>query len=79
MNRENLTDGRRTLAEVNDEFRSWRNSRKRGTKIPQQLWQAAAELSEQHSIGKIAVTLGLDHTTLKPRFFFGPEIETEWR
>jgi len=76
MNRENLTDGRRTLAEVNDEFRSWRNSRKRGTKIPQQLWQAAAELSEQHSIGKIAVTLGLDHTTLKQRITSMPSFQT---
>ncbi len=65
MNRENLPAERRTLAEVNTEFRNWRNSRKRGTKIPQRLWQAAAGLSEQHSIGKIAVTLGLDYTKLK--------------
>ena len=76
MNRENLPAERRTLEEVNNEFRSWRNSRKRGTKIPQQLWQAAAGLSEQHSIGKIAVTLGLDYTTLKQRITYLPSFQT---
>jgi len=76
MNRENLPAERRTLAEVNTEFRNWRNSRKRGTKIPQQLWQAAAGLSEQHSIGKIAVTLGLDYTKLKQRITYLPSFQT---
>ena len=76
MNRENLPAERRTLAEVSTEFRNWRNSRKRGTKIPQQLWQAAAGLSEQHTIGKIAVTLGLDYTTLKQRITSLPSFQT---
>ena len=76
MNQKNLPAERRTLAEVNAEFRNWRNSRKRGTKIPQQLWQAAAGLSEQHSIGKIAVTLGLDYTTLKQRITSMPSFHT---
>ena len=75
MNRENLADGRRTLEEVNNEFRNWRRSRQRGSKIPQRLWQAAAGLSEQHSIGKIAVTLALDYTTLKQRIMSLPSFQ----
>ena len=67
MNQENLPAGRRALAEVHKQFQSWRRSRKRGSRIPQRLWQAAAELSEQHSISEIALTLGLDHMRLKQR------------
>jgi len=67
MKQENLPAGRRTLAEVLKEFQSWRNVRKRGSRVPQRLWQAAAELSERHSIGDIAQTLGLDYTRLKQR------------
>jgi hypothetical protein len=40
------------------------------------LWQAAAGLSEQHSVGKIAVTLGLDYTTLKQRITYLPSFQT---
>ena len=67
MNQENLPAERRTLTEVQRQFRSWRSSRKRGPRIPQRLWQAAAELSGQHSISEIALTLGLDHMRLKQR------------
>ncbi len=67
MKQENLPDGRRTLAEVLKEFQSWRSVRKRGSRVPQRLWQAAAELSERHSISDIAHTLGLDYTRLKQR------------
>ncbi len=67
MNRENFAVGRPELTEVQEQFRSWRRSRKRGSRIPQKLWQAAAELSGHHSIGRIALTLGLDHMRLKQR------------
>ncbi len=67
MKQENLPDGRRTPAEVLKEFQSWCSVRKRGSRIPQRLWQAAAELSERHSISDIAQTLVLDYTRLKQR------------
>ena len=67
MKQENFPDGRRTLAEVMKEFQSWRSVRKRGSRVPQRLWQAAAELSERHSISDIAHRLGLDYTRLKQR------------
>jgi len=67
MKQENLPDGRRTLAEVLKEFQSWRSVRKRGSRVPQRLWQAAAGLSELHSISDISHTLGLDYTRLKQR------------
>jgi len=67
MKQENLPDGRRTLAEVLKEFQSWHSVRKRGSRVPQRLWQAAAELLELHSISDISHTLGLDYTRLKQR------------
>lgn len=67
MNQENLPAERPTLTEVQKQFRSWRSSRRRGSRIPQRLWQAAAELSEQHTLSDIALTLGLDYTRLQQR------------
>ncbi len=74
MKQENLPDGRRTLAEVLKEFQSWRSVRERGSRVPQRLWQAAAELSERHSISDIAHTLGLDYTRLKQRVEASPPL-----
>ncbi len=77
MNQENLPAERRTLTEVVKQFRSWRNSRKRGSRIPQRLWQSAAELSEQHPISDIALTLGLDYTRLRRRVESLPSLRTQ--
>ncbi|MBW8004130.1 MAG: transposase family protein [Planctomycetes bacterium] len=77
MNQENLPAERRTLTEVEKQFRSWRSSRKRGSRIPQRLWQAAAELSEQHPISDIALTLGLDYTRLRRRVEPLPSLRTQ--
>ncbi len=74
MKQENLPDGWRTLAEVLKEFQSWRSVRERGSRVPQRLWQAAAELSERHSISDIAHTLGLDYTRLKQRVEASPPL-----
>ena len=58
---------RPTLVEVEEQFRSWRGSRKRGQKIPGELWQAAVELTEQYSLDEIATTLGLSYGRLEKR------------
>ena len=57
MKHKNLPARKKSLARVQKQFRVWRSSRQRGTVIPQRLWQAAAELSEQHSVSKISETL----------------------
>ena len=47
-----------------DQFRSTQAGR---TKLPEPLWQAAAELARQHGIYAVAHPLRLDYTRLKRR------------
>ena len=58
---------RENLDAVRQRFEKWRRERKRGTKIPQSLWQAAVRLSDWHSVGEIARVLGLHYGRLKQR------------
>jgi|TARA_Y100000031_G_C8219623_1_gene385205 hypothetical protein len=58
---------RENLEAVRQRFEKWRRERKRGTKIPQRLWQAAVGLSDRHSVGEIATVLGLHYGRLKKR------------
>jgi hypothetical protein len=53
--------------DVEEQFRSWRGSRKRGQKIPRGLWQSAVELAEQFSLDEIAATLALNYERLEKR------------
>lgn len=55
------------LKEIADAFEQWRASRRKGDRIPESLWQAAAELAPFHSAFKIAKTLGLSFKELKRR------------
>ena len=59
--------GRGALLDVEEQFRSWRRDRKRGEKIPKELWQAAVELSEQYSLDELSGTLTLDYERLEKR------------
>lgn len=67
MNQEKQATERQSLEKVRKQFENWRRERKRGDRIPQQLWQAATGLSDRHSVGKIATALALDHGRLKQR------------
>ncbi len=67
MNQERQATARQSLEEVRKQFENWRRERKKGGRIPQRLWQAAAGLSDRHSVGKIATALALDHARLKQR------------
>ena len=55
------------LSDVRRQFESWRKSRKRGTRIPEALWRAAAEAAREHGVSKAAQALGLDYYGLKTR------------
>lgn len=55
----------RSLNEVKQLFTSWRASRKHKTRIPDDLWEAAASLASQYSIHQISRDLRLNHTALK--------------
>ena len=67
MNQNQQATGRQSLEEVREQFENWRRERKKGGRIPQRLWRAAAGLSDRHSVGKIATALALDHGRLKQR------------
>jgi len=67
MARKNGLLVRQSLAEVEKRFRSWRDGRKRGEKIPQELWSAAVGLTERYSLDEIASTLTLHRGRLEKR------------
>jgi hypothetical protein len=54
-----------SLEEVKQLFTTWRASRKHKTRIPDDLWEAAASLAAQYSIHQISRALRLNHTALK--------------
>jgi hypothetical protein len=56
-----------TLEQVRQRFESWRQRRKKRTRIPQNLWQAAIALSEEYSICHLSKTLRVNYTTLKSK------------
>ena len=56
-----------SLEQVQQRFESWRQRRKKRTRIPQNLWQAAVALSEEYSIYHLSKALRLNYTTLKKK------------
>ena len=62
------TDGHgESLEQVQQRFRRWRESRKQGQRIPAVLWAAAAGMSRQHGVHRVARELRLDYNGLKKR------------
>ena len=55
------------LSAVRRQFERWRKSRRRGTRIPEDLWQAAADVGRQVGVSKTAQVLGLDYYALRRR------------
>ena len=54
-----------SLEQVQQRFESWRQRRKKRTRIPQNLWKAAVSLSKEYSISYLAKALRVNHTDLK--------------
>ena len=55
------------LSEVQSQFECWRQSRKRGSRIPEALWRAAVEAARERGVSKTAQALSLDYYVLKKR------------
>ena len=53
------------IGQVRQQFQAWRQSRKKRTPIPQDLWNAAVVLTERYSICNVSKALGLNYTALK--------------
>lgn len=56
-----------SLEQVQQRFESWRQRRKKRTRIPQSLWQAAVALSEEYSICHLSKALRVNYTSLKSK------------
>ncbi len=55
------------IEEAQLQFENWRCERKRGQRIPENLWGTAVELAKQHGVWPTARALHLDHNRLKRR------------
>ena len=60
----NLPARKATLAEVQEQFETWRENRGKKKAIPEALWAAAANLSDDYRISEIANALRLNYTDL---------------
>ncbi|MEA3362253.1 MAG: hypothetical protein U9Q61_03165 [Thermodesulfobacteriota bacterium] len=56
-----------TLKSVKQKFKDWRDTRKHRSRIPDELWEAAASLSGQYSVHYISKTLRVNHSALRDR------------
>jgi hypothetical protein len=54
-----------SLEQVQQRFESWRQRRKKRSRIPQSLWKAAVALSEEYSICHLSKALRVNHSALK--------------
>lgn len=55
------------LEQVRRQFERWRKIRPRGTRIPEELWQAATEVGCEVGVSKTAQVLSLDYYVLRQR------------
>jgi hypothetical protein len=55
------------LTELQGRFAQWRRNKRRGARIPEDLWQAATALGEEVGVSQVSQTLGLSYHTLKRR------------
>jgi len=55
------------IEEAQLQFENWRCGRKRGQRIPENLWGTAVELAKQHGVWPTARALHLDYNRLKRR------------
>lgn len=56
-----------TIEQVHSRFQQWRKSRQGRAPIPDELWEAAAELARRDGVNRTATALGLDGGKLKQR------------
>jgi hypothetical protein len=56
---------------VAQRFETWRASRRRGERIPEELWQAAAESARRHGLSATATMLKVSYYDLKRRVVAG--------
>ena len=63
-----------TLSTAQREFKVWRRTRPRGSRIPSSLWQSAVDAARDHGVSRSAQALRLDYYRLKERLESAPEV-----
>jgi hypothetical protein len=58
---------KRELDEVRELFERWRENRKRGARIPAELWQAAVALFPRYTVNRISRALRLGYKDVRTR------------
>jgi hypothetical protein len=56
-----------SITQLQAELEQFRSTHPRRARLPQSMWQSAAELAQSHGIYVVARWLGLDYSTLKKR------------
>ncbi|WP_232300555.1 hypothetical protein [Desulfonatronovibrio magnus] len=54
MSHQSYPAPRQSIAEVEQQFAHWRQTRAQKSKIPDELWASAVELARQHPIPQVA-------------------------
>lgn len=69
-----------TLDEVKQKLHSWRSTRAKGEKIPEELWRQTLTLLQHYPISKIASTLSMSYSQIKTKAAYLsvnlPQVET---
>ena len=55
------------LAQLKEQFDQWRAARRKGEKIPAQMWDAAISATSEHGVYPVSRALKLDYAALKRR------------
>jgi hypothetical protein len=53
------------LEQIRVDLVAWRGQRRRGERIPAEIWERVAAAVQQHGLKKVSRTLGLDYDRLK--------------
>ncbi len=68
-----------SITELQGQLAQFRSTHPPRTKLPQSLWQSAAELARCHGVGVVARSLKLDYSTLKKHVSGSPESIRRWK
>ena len=67
VNRRSKSPTPEPILQLQRQFEDFRSSQSRRTRLPESLWQAAAELAQQYGLYTVAHPLRLDYMGLKKR------------
>ncbi len=67
MRQESTHANQSRLEGVRRKFESWREGRRPGARIPEVLWQAAAEVAREFGVSRTSKDLRIDYNSLRKR------------